>query len=48
MYYPALSFGVAEEDDDYNISKYGLLRETYLKEHRPGIYSRLLMTGEHL
>ncbi|MFV0518246.1 MAG: TnpV protein [Aminipila sp.] len=51
MYYPALSVEVAEDDEDYHIGKYGLLRETYLKEHRPGTYNRLLMTGklyEHL
>ncbi len=48
MYYPAITIG---EDDDYNIGKYGLRRETFLKEHRLGTYNRLLMTGklqEHL
>ncbi len=51
MYYPALSVEVAEDDEGYHIGKYGLLREIYLKEHRPGTYSRLLMKGklyEHL
>ena len=28
------------------IGKYGKMRETYLKEHRPGLYSRLLLSGE--
>ena len=33
------------------IGKYGRMRETYLKEHRPGLYFRLLLSGklyEHL
>lgn len=33
------------------IGKYGRMREAYLKEHRPGLYSRLLLSGklyEHL
>ena len=28
------------------LTKYGLMRRNYLKEHRRGIYSGLLMTGE--
>lgn len=47
MYYPMLSLG----EEDYNIGKYGLLREEYLKNYRLGTYNRLLMTGklnEHL
>lgn len=26
--------------------KYGMLRRTYLKEHRPGTYAALLLSGE--
>ncbi len=47
MYYPDLTLGAEE----YNIGKYGLLREEYLKNYRIGTYNRLLMTGkleEHL
>ena len=39
------------EDADLPIGKYGLLRKSYLKEHRRGWYSSLLLTGkldEHL
>ncbi len=42
MYYPDLSLG----EEDYNIGKYGLLREEYLKNYRLGTYNRLLMTGK--
>ena len=27
------------------IGKYGLLRLTYLREHRPGLYTRLILSG---
>ena len=33
------------------IGKYGRMREAYLKEHRPGLYTRLILSGklhEHL
>ena len=39
------------EDTDLPIGKYGLLRKRYLKEHKRGWYSSLLLTGkldEHL
>ena len=39
------------EDADLPIGKYGLLRKSYLKEHKRGWYSSLLLTGkldEHL
>ena len=39
------------EDADPPIGKYGLLRKRYLKEHKRGWYSSLLLTGkldEHL
>ena len=35
----------------YPIEKYGRMREAYLKEHRPGLYTRLILFGrlhEHL
>ena len=39
------------EDANLPIGKYGLLRKSYLKEHKRGWYSSLLLTGkldEHL
>ena len=39
------------EDENLPIGKYGLLRKSYLKEHKRGWYSILLLTGnldEHL
>ena len=39
------------EKEDLPIGKYGLLRKSYLKEHKRGWYSSLLLTGkldEHL
>ena len=45
--FPALCL----EDADLPIGKYGLLRKRYLKEHKRGWYSSLLLTGkldEHL
>ena len=34
------------EDTDLPIGKYGLLRKSYLKEHKRGWYSSLLLTGK--
>ena len=34
------------EDADLPIGKYGLLRKSYLKEHKHGWYSSLLLTGK--
>ena len=34
------------EDADPPIGKYGLLRKSYLKEHKRGWYSSLLLTGK--
>lgn len=31
---------------DRSLGKYGLLRRSYLKEHRPGYYNRLILTGK--
>ena len=30
----------------YPIGKYGRMREAYLKEHRPGLYTRLILSGK--
>ncbi len=46
-YFPNLT--VPEEK--YQIGKYGMMRRSYLKKHRKGLYSSLLMSGklhEHL
>ena len=34
------------EEEAYPIGKYGLLRKSYLKEHKRGWYSSLLLTGK--
>ena len=34
-----------EVDPGYPLGKYGMARMDYLKEHRPGLYSRLLLSG---
>ena len=34
------------EDANLPIGKYGLLRKSYLKEHKRGCYSSLLLTGK--
>ena len=33
-------------EDSASLSKWGLLRKRYLKEHRPALYSNMLLTGE--
>ncbi|MGB4984494.1 MAG: TnpV protein [Erysipelotrichaceae bacterium] len=35
-----------EETDDRPLGKYGMMRETYLKEHHKPLYSHLLLSGE--
>ena len=35
-----------EEVDDRPLGKFGMLRESYLKEHRKHYYNRLLFSGE--
>ena len=35
-----------EQEETEPIGKYGLLRKSYLKEHRSGWYQCMLMTGE--
>lgn len=43
-YYPNLC--LPQTDDDRPLGKYGMLRKTYLKQHRPMVYDRLLLVGE--
>ena len=48
LYYPDLYL---PEEIEYPIGKYGMLRKTYLKEHRKGLYLELVLAGklnEHL
>lgn len=48
LYYPDLYL---PEDTEYPIGKYGMLRKTYLKEYRKGLYLELVLDGklnEHL
>ena len=42
-YYPDLCL---PETDDRPLGKYGMLRKTYLKQHRPMLYDRLLLVGQ--
>ena len=35
---------VLSDTKEYHIGKYGRMRRIYLKEHRPAIYSTLLLT----
>ena len=39
---PNLTLG---EQPDRDLGKYGRLRQAYLKEHRPGLYNRLMLNG---
>ena len=43
-FYPDLT--LPETEDDRPLGKYGLLRKTYLKQHRPMMYDRLLLAGK--
>ena len=48
LYYPDLYLS---EETEYPIGKYGMLRKSYLKEHRKGLYLELVLAGklnEHL
>ncbi|KSV59062.1 TnpV protein [Acetivibrio ethanolgignens] len=36
---------VLPDTSDYKIGKYGCLRRSYLKEHRPSLYSTLVLDG---
>ena len=42
---PALTLGNEDADQHRFIGKYGMLRETYLRNHRSGLYTSMLMTG---
>ena len=37
---------IPDSEPEEALTKYGLMRRNYLKEHRRGIYSGMLMTGE--
>ena len=37
---------IPDPEPEESLTKYGLMRRSYLKEHRRGVYSGLLMTGE--
>lgn len=43
LYYPDLYLS---EETEYPIGKYGMLRKTYLKEHRKGLYLELVLAGK--
>lgn len=48
LYYPDLYL---PEETEYPIGKYGMLRKSYLQEHRKGLYLELILAGklnEHL
>lgn len=48
LYYPDLYL---LEETEYPIGKYGMLRKSYLQEHRKGLYLELVLAGklnEHL
>ena len=42
--YPDLT--LLEIKDDHPLGKYGMLRKTYLKQHHPMVYDRLLLAGQ--
>lgn len=43
MYYPDLAL---PQEEDVWVGKYGLLRETYLREHRNRLYMSLYLSGK--
>lgn len=48
LYYPDLYL---QEETEYSLGKYGMLRKSYLQEHRKGLYLELVLAGklnEHL
>ena len=48
LYYPDLYL---QEETEYSIGKYGMLRKSHLQEHRKGLYLELVLAGklnEHL
>ena len=42
---PNLMMDGADETEEYPLGKYGMLRETFLKEHHHGTYTSMLLTG---
>ena len=42
---PDLILDGQEEMEEYPLGKYGMLRETFLKEHHHGTYTSMLLTG---
>ena len=42
---PDLELNGADELEEYPLGKYGLLRETFLKERHHGTYTSMLLTG---
>ena len=42
---PGLELNGADELEEYPLGKYGLLRETFLKERHHGTYTSMLLTG---
>lgn len=43
LYYPDLYL---QEEIEYSIGKYGMLRKSYLQEHRKGLYLELVLAGK--
>ena len=42
---PDLFLDCEDEQEEYPLGKYGMLRETFLKEHHHGTYTSMLLTG---
>ncbi len=42
---PDLMMDGEDEQEEMPLGKYGMLRETFLKEHHPGTYTSMLLTG---
>lgn len=45
-YITDLKFADEAFSDDVPLGKYGLLRESYIKEHKSALYNHLLLTGK--
>ena len=43
--FPDLMMDGEDEMEEYPLGKYGMLRETFLKEHHHGTYTSMLLTG---
>ena len=44
-YLPDLALDGEDELEEMPLGKYGMLRETFLKENHPGTYTSMLLTG---